>query len=138
MSWFIRKASAFTTVTLTVKQYTDDKGATHIDIGQRATGGIGNWTEDRTLDWQTRESDNHLWGPISGRSRWLPKIEDFKSESSADNKADLDFLVSNWDPAMTAEGEPGWVLVWVASSIKGWSGEQVCLAAPSPPSRSGR
>lgn len=47
----------------------------HIDIDQTATGGIKGTTELRQLDNQEVEHDDHIFGKVKGRSRWVKVAE---------------------------------------------------------------
>ncbi|RFU34944.1 hypothetical protein B7463_g1388, partial [Scytalidium lignicola] len=71
VGWLTRKAISFATITLHIKEYVDEAGATHIDIDQTATGGIKGTTELRTLDWTVRSHEDHIFGNIAGRSRFI-------------------------------------------------------------------
>lgn len=121
----MRKAIALSTITLSVKQYVDDGGVTHIDIEQTATGGIKT-TELRTLDWQVRDHEDRVFGKVDAQARWV-KLADVDDD---------DFLKSGWDDL---EGEH--VQGYVKSKTNGWTADQVCMlffslhreiSAPSP------
>lgn len=123
----MRKAIALSTITLSIKQYVDDGGVTHIDIEQTATGGIKT-TELRTLDWQVRDHEDRVFGKVDAQARWV-KLADVDDD---------DFLKSGWDDL---EGEH--VQSYVKSKTNGWTADQVCMicfslhggiSAPSPPS----
>lgn len=106
----MRKAIGLSTITLSIKQYTDDDGGvTHIDIQQTATGGIKT-TELRTLDWQVREHEDRVFGKVNGQTRWI-KLEDVDDD---------DFLKTGWDDL---EGEH--VQSFVKSQTNGWTANQV-------------
>ena len=63
-----------------VKHYKDDDNVEHVDIDQTLSpGGIKGTKEIRTLDWVSRESEDHIFGPVVGRSRRL-KVEDVEDE----------------------------------------------------------
>jgi len=110
IGWFKRKAIGLATVTLHTKQYEED-GVVHIDIDQTATGGIKGTTELRVLDWSFREHNDHIFGDLNGRSRWIkldnPEIPD-------------PFLLEDW---LDAEGE--FVESYVDNENAGWTGEQI-------------
>lgn len=105
----MRKAIALATITLSIKQYVDDGGVTHIDIQQSATGGI-NTTELRTLDWVVRFHEDRVFGKVDGQTRWI-KLEDVDDD---------DFLKTGWDDL---EGEH--VQSYVKSQNNGWTANQV-------------
>jgi len=71
VGWWQRKAISLATVTLHTKQYTGEDGVTHIDIEQTATGGIKGTTELRILDWAERAHEDHIFGSLKGKTRWL-------------------------------------------------------------------
>jgi len=117
IGWWTRKAIGLATVTLHVKQYTADDGITHIDIDQTATGGIKGTTELRELSWTFREHDDHIFGHLKGKSRWL-------------NPADVP---DEWmkEDFLTADEEKGgpngelFVESYVENEEKGWTGDQI-------------
>jgi len=99
-----------------VKEYVDDAGVTHIDIDQTATGGISGTSELRTLDWTERNHSDHLFGNITGRSRFITldgdEIED-------------PWLKEGW-LVEGGEGEGGQLIEAVAvNKEKGWTAQQV-------------
>jgi len=119
VSWMTRKAIAWATVTLHCKQYTTDDGHTHIDIDQTATGGIKGTSERRELDWTLRSHSDHLFGNLSGKSRWIsidnPEIPD-------------EFLKEGWQEGEEENGGPNGerhVESFVANEEKGWTAEQI-------------
>ncbi|KAI4123000.1 MAG: hypothetical protein LQ338_005508 [Usnochroma carphineum] len=109
VSWFMRRAIALATITLTVSEYTDDDGHTHIDISQVATGGITS-TEDRTLDWEFRDHTDRIFGDVKGKSRWV-RLGDVDDD---------DFLKTGYDDM---KGEH--VQSYVESKGGGWTADQV-------------
>ncbi|KAL8898834.1 MAG: hypothetical protein Q9207_006502 [Kuettlingeria erythrocarpa] len=111
VGWFLRRAIALATVTLTVKEYIAD-GLTHIDIEQVATGGITS-TENRTLDWALRDHTDKIFGAVRGKSRWV-KLADVDDDK---------FLKEGFDDM---EGEH--VQSWVESKDGGWTANQAPTA----------
>lgn len=112
-----RKAIALATITLHVKQYTDDAGNTHVDIDQTATGGIKGTTELRELNWEFREHEDHLFGKLKGKSRWCGL-----------DVANDDFLKEGWLEGDEEKGGPAGELhieSYVENEEKGWTGEQI-------------
>ena len=67
------------TITLYVKHFKDESDVEHIDIDQRLTGGIPGTFESRTLDWTPREHEDHLFGPVVGKSRRV-KLDEVNNE----------------------------------------------------------
>lgn len=119
ISWFTRRIISMATITLHVKQYTSDDGNTHIDIDQTATGGIKGTTELRELNWTFRDHEDHLFGNLKGRSRWItldnPEIPD-------------SFLKEGWLEEDAENGGPNGerhVESYVINDEKGWDGEQI-------------
>jgi hypothetical protein len=115
----MRKAIAWATVTLHTKQYPDDDGRTHIDIEQTATGGIRGTTELRVLDWTTRSHSDHIFGNLSGKSRWV----------SIDNPEIPDqFLKEGWLEGEEENGGPNGerhIESFVINEENGWTAEQI-------------
>lgn len=118
VSWFTRKAISLATITLYVKHYKDDNQVEHIDIDQVLTGGIKGTTELRTLDWTTREHEDHIFGAVVGRARRLPlaDVED-------------DWLREGWTPDVAEHGAiesyvksdtPKNKIAWVGHQIWGF------------------
>lgn len=79
VGWWMRSAIGLATVTLYVKHYKDESGVEHIEIDQRLTGGIPGTFENRTLDWTPREHNDHLFGPVVGKSRRI-KLDEIDNE----------------------------------------------------------
>jgi len=118
ISWFLRKAIQYATVTLTIKQYEENRddstSVTHIDIEQTATGGIKGTTENRTLDWTEREHNDQLFGELFGKSRWR-KLEEIGGD-------DVEFLATGW---LDEVKETGLVESYVVSDESGWTARQI-------------
>jgi hypothetical protein len=117
IGWLTRKAISLATVTLHVKQYTDEAGNTHIDIDQTATGGIKGTTEKRELIWEFKEHDDHIFGKLKGKSRWLDldAVED-------------PFLKDGWLEGEEEKGGPAGELhveSYVENNEKGWTADQI-------------
>ncbi|KAL8934999.1 MAG: hypothetical protein Q9211_004935 [Gyalolechia sp. 1 TL-2023] len=113
VSWFMRRAIALASVTLTVKQY-DKDGVTHMDCTQVATGGITS-IENRTLDWQLRDDTDKVFGDVKGKSRWV-KLSDIDDD---------DYLKTGYDDL---EGEH--VQAWTEGKKGGWTANQVSSFEP--------
>ncbi|CAK5264599.1 unnamed protein product [Mycena citricolor] len=73
VGWFKRSVIAKSTITLYVKHYKDDAGVEHIDIDQGS--GIPGTREERGLNWQEREVNDSLFGPVVGKSRRVQASE---------------------------------------------------------------
>ncbi|KAK7694795.1 hypothetical protein QCA50_001983 [Cerrena zonata] len=114
VGWFTRKAIQMATIYLTIKHYKDDDGLEHIDIDQILTGGVGGTQEIRVLNWQERSHEDHVFGPVVGKSRRI-KVEDVEN----------DWLKQSWSADTQ---EHGLVNSWVQSdtpkSGKTWIAEQ--------------
>ncbi|KAF8525171.1 hypothetical protein BU17DRAFT_62876 [Hysterangium stoloniferum] len=115
VSWFVRKAIGFATITLHVKQYKDEGGVEHIDIKQTLTGGIGGTEENRTLDWTERSYSDRIFGDVVSKSRRI----------SLDEVTD-EFLKTGWIPEAV---EPGVIHSYVVSDTSksglSWTAEQI-------------
>lgn len=118
VGWLTRKGIQLATITLHVKQYIDEAGGTtHIDIAQTLTGGLKGTTELRELDWQPRDHDDHVFGKLKGRSRWieLDAVED-------------DFLRDGWLDGDEEKGGPAGekhIESYVVNEEKGWTADQI-------------
>lgn len=106
VGFIIRQAVAYSTVTVTLNQYTDDAGVQHLDQDQTSTGGIKNF-EDRIMDWQWTEKYNWIWGNVKGKSRYVgvDQIED-------------PYLREGWEDGDVVEG-------YVESVGDSWTARQV-------------
>ncbi|EPS33669.1 hypothetical protein POX_a01335 [Penicillium oxalicum] len=153
MGWMMRKVLGMATVTLSVKEYTDESNpqAYHIDIDQTVTGGIQGTREERVLDWQEREHVDTIFGKLRGKSRFLrgSKTDDGKvrpavdfqtqvgdAESDArvqrflrgevllDGSAAEGFVVDD-EGAEFGEGEGLWMQSFVVNEESGWTAEQI-------------
>jgi hypothetical protein len=117
IGWWTRKAISLATVTLHVKQYSDEDGSTHIDIEQTATGGLKGTTELRHLVWTFQEHDDHIFGHLKGKSRWLglDAVED-------------DFLKDGWlegDEENAGPAGERHIESYVENEEKGWTADQI-------------
>jgi len=116
INWFIRKAIGVITVTLIIKQYTDDEGVVHIDITQPGAAGIEGTTELRNLSGEWREHEDHIFGHVKGTTKWI-KLEDLK-----DDDEDEKFLKSGWLPEIHEDGA---IDSYVESVSNGWTARQI-------------
>ncbi|KAI9806868.1 MAG: hypothetical protein M1833_002526 [Piccolia ochrophora] len=132
ISWLLRRAIGFATITLHVTHYTSSDpqpDTVHIDIAQTASMGIKGTTENRTLDWAERENTDHIFGKVRAKSRvvGLAGVDDDEGKDA--------FLKEGWlgaeageDGKEGGEGERGGVKVveaWVRNLDKGWVARQV-------------
>ena len=116
IGFLVRQAVAYSTVTVTLQQYTDDtSGQKHLDQEQLSTGGIRNF-EDRVMDWEWTVKENWIWGKVKGRSRYtrLAEIED-------------PFLKEGWENDSSGDGGGKGEVVegYVESVADGWTARQV-------------
>ncbi|GLI76504.1 hypothetical protein PoHVEF18_004777 [Penicillium ochrochloron] len=153
MSWFLRKALPYATVTLHVSEYADSTNPQvyHIDVDQVITGGITGSKEARQLDWQEREHVDNIFGTLRGKSRFLrgSKADDGKVRPAVDfqtkvSDAEKDAKVQRFlrgevllDGAATegfvvdeegaefGEGEGLWMQSFVVNEQNGWTAEQI-------------
>jgi len=114
VSWINRTAISYGIITLYVKHYKDENGVEHIDSDQTLTR-IPGTTENRILDWTTREHYDYLFGAVVGKStrRNVGDIED-------------DYLKGGWLPDTL---EHGVIASWIESDTKksgySWTSDEV-------------
>jgi hypothetical protein len=115
VGWLTRRAISFGSLTLYIKHYKDAKDVEHIDIDQFLTGGIPGTREERVLDWQPRDHNDHIFGDVIGKSRRI-QIDD----------VDDVFLKDGWteDTKRDAAIE-SYVISDTAKSGKQWVARQV-------------
>ncbi len=121
VGWLKRKAINLATVTLTIKQYNSAEGVNHIDIDSVATGGIKGTSEERILDWTARSHEDHVFGSLSGKSRWI--------STSGPEWAEVDsFLKEGWlqgvEETKGPNGEAN-IQNHVVNQANGWEATQV-------------
>ncbi|KAJ5082734.1 hypothetical protein N7532_011777 [Penicillium argentinense] len=153
MSWFLRKALPYATVTLHVHEYPDSANPKvyHIDVDQVITGGISGSKEARTLDWTSREHVDNIFGTLSGKSRHFrgakgedgkirpavevqtsvgkpeddAKVQKFlRGEILSDGSASDGFLVDE-EGEEFGEGEGLYMQSFVQNNENGWTAEQI-------------
>ncbi|KAM5531875.1 hypothetical protein V8D89_014429 [Ganoderma adspersum] len=93
VGWMTRKAISIATLYLDVRHFTED-GIEQVVIDQTITGGIKGTKEHRRFDWVERPHEDHIFGPVLGKSNrlildeieqdWLK--EDWLEESFLDGK----------------------------------------------------
>ncbi|KAI6899849.1 hypothetical protein KC318_g10626 [Hortaea werneckii] len=64
VGWLVRQAVQYSTITLHMKQYTDDKGTVHLDQESISTGNVSS-VENRELNGEWGERENKIWGKFS-------------------------------------------------------------------------
>ncbi|KAK4990450.1 hypothetical protein LTR50_002473 [Elasticomyces elasticus] len=111
ISWLVRRAIAYSTITLYAKEYVDDAKVYHIDIDQVSSPGSIKNREERALDWVFREKDDSFFGKVKGRTRWI-KLEDVSDE----------YMNQGWAKECV-EGEV--IDAYVESVGGGWVAEQI-------------
>jgi hypothetical protein len=120
--WLKRKIILIATVTISIKEYVDSNGVTHIDLEQTATGGIQGTTELRTLDWSETSHEDHIFGTLTSRNRW---VADLKSCESGNGGPLHTFLTEGWLEEKVGPNGEGWVQNWATNKKDGWTAEQV-------------
>ncbi|EMD42161.1 hypothetical protein CERSUDRAFT_90765 [Gelatoporia subvermispora B] len=114
LPWIKRKAARVASVYLTVRHFKDANSVEHIETKQTLSGGVGGNTEHRILDWEQREVDDPLFGPLLARSR-RAQLDD----------VDKDWLKQGWTDEVQ---DLGIVLTYVegnpAKGGKKWAMEQ--------------
>ncbi|KAK5124105.1 hypothetical protein LTR85_001808 [Meristemomyces frigidus] len=78
VGFIVRQAAQYSAVTVTLKQYTDDKGVVHLDQDQVSTGGVRN-LEERLVNGEWGERANKIWGQVKGMARFL-KISELEDD----------------------------------------------------------
>ena len=125
MGWLKRRAIGIATVTLYIKHYKDDEGIEHIDIDQTITGGIPGTTELRTLIWKERHNEDHLFGPVIGKSRRV-KAEEVEEEWLKKGWTDDTYELGVVETVAESD---------TAKSGTTWNGHQVCFPLYIIPNR---
>ncbi|KAJ5907787.1 hypothetical protein N7495_000469 [Penicillium taxi] len=147
VSWLLRKALGYATVTLHIREYTDPKDSIyHIDIQQVVTGGIKGNKEERKMDWVMGEHKDNVFGRVIGCSRFICGIqdEDGKFRPALDLQTKVAEKTNNtikrflrgeiFADGSTCEGfiadadvadEELSVQSWVVNATSGWTAEQV-------------
>jgi len=113
IGWMTRTIIGKATVTVNIKQYTDDAGK-HIDVDQVLTGGITSTPEKRILDWNERPHKDATFGDLVGRS----KLTDSKNLEPGFGGEDVEFLSAGWDADEQLHS-------WVENKKAGWTATQV-------------
>jgi hypothetical protein len=107
----LRKAAKIATVVVTLKQYTDEKGAVHVDTFHPGVMGFEGMTEKRTLNGSFVEEDDRAFGKKKAYLKWV-KLEDIKDP----------FLKKEWLP----EAEETGLIASHEESLAGkWTSDQV-------------
>lgn len=84
VSWVTRTIISKATLYLTINHRTED-GVEVITVDQVLSGGVGSSSETRVLDWNEREVEDKLFGPVVTRTR-RAKLEELER----------DFLKEGW------------------------------------------
>ncbi|KFY71285.1 hypothetical protein V499_08503 [Pseudogymnoascus sp. VKM F-103] len=117
VGWLKRKAIGLATITLSITEKVVD-GLTIIDIESTGTGGIQGTAEHRELNWSEREHEDHVFGPLTGQTKWL-------DNKGADWDALDSFQKEGWlDERVGPNGEPH-ILTTAVSKTNGWTAIQV-------------
>ena len=118
VSWMTRKIIRAATLYLTINHRVED-GIELITVDQVLSGGVGGSSDTRILDWEEREVDDNLYGPLVTRT---------KRSKPAD--LDNDYLKQDWPSDVQEHG-----LVHTMGhsdtpkSGNTWSAEMVCFLA---------
>jgi hypothetical protein len=101
-----------------IKHYKDDAGVEHIDIDQTLTGGMSGTKEMRILNWTERQNEDHVFGPVIGKSRRI-KVDSEELEDP--------FLKEGWtDDTVTYGVVQSYVESDTPKSGTTWIANQVC------------
>ncbi len=111
-----RKAISIATLYLDVSHFTED-GIEQIVIDQTITGGIKGTKEHRRFDWVERPHEDHIFGPVLGKSNrfTLDEIEQ-------------DWLKQDWLEESFLDGKIIYTRAMsdTAKSGRTWTAQQVC------------
>ncbi|OBT74916.1 hypothetical protein VF21_06038 [Pseudogymnoascus sp. 05NY08] len=117
VGWLKRKAIGLATITLSISEKVED-GLTIIDIESTGTGGIQGTAEHRELNWSERAHEDHVFGSLTGQTKWL-------DNKGADWDALDSFQKEGWlDERVGPNGEPH-ILTTAVSKTNGWTAIQV-------------
>ncbi|OBT70163.1 hypothetical protein VE03_00518 [Pseudogymnoascus sp. 23342-1-I1] len=117
IGWLKRKAIGLATITLSITEKVEDD-VTIIDIASTGTGGIQGTAEHRVLDWSAKEHEDHVFGPLTGQTKWL-------DNKGAEWDALDSFQKDGWlDEKVGPNGEPH-ILTVAVSKNNGWTAVQV-------------
>lgn len=83
VNWLTRKALNVGSITMTIKQYADEAGFTHLTIDSKSGSGLPGSTESHLLNNETRHPNHPLFGKITGRTAWV-NLADLPSPWLAD------------------------------------------------------
>lgn len=120
--WLKRKIISLATVTISIKEYVDDKKITHIDLEQTATGGIQGTTELRVLDWSSTVHEDHIFGKLKSRSRW---VKDLQATKSGNGGLLHPYLTEGWLVEKVGPNGESFLQNWAINEERGWTAEQV-------------
>lgn len=77
--WLNHKMILLATVTISVKEYVDDKNVTYFDLDSTATVGIQGTTELRILDWIEKCREDHIIGNLKSRNHCVADLKTIQS-----------------------------------------------------------
>ncbi|KAF1824487.1 uncharacterized protein K489DRAFT_378906 [Dissoconium aciculare CBS 342.82] len=115
--WIVQQAVYYSTITVKLKQTTDEAGVVHIDQEQLSTGTVQH--EPRLVTGEWAERDVQFWGKVKGKTSYK-KISELTD----------DFLKEGWAAEHTAEGDDAVILesytesladTWTATQIWGFA-----------------
>ncbi|CAI7662729.1 unnamed protein product [Penicillium crustosum] len=66
VNWLTRKVLNVGNITMTIKQYADKAGFTHLTIDSKSGSGVPGSIENRLLNNETRHASHPLFGKITG------------------------------------------------------------------------
>jgi hypothetical protein len=68
--WIVQQAVYYSTITVKLKQTTDEAGVVHIDQEQLSTGTVQH--EPRLVTGEWAERDVQFWGKVKGKTSYVP------------------------------------------------------------------
>ncbi|KAF2858793.1 hypothetical protein K470DRAFT_265820 [Piedraia hortae CBS 480.64] len=114
----VRQAANYSTITVQLKQYTDDKGVEHLDQTQTSTGGITSH-EERYINGELLDAENNIWGKVQGKTRYakVSELDDaFLKEGWSQDCLDGEVIVG-WTQSKSNDWES--TLVYGFAEING-------------------
>jgi hypothetical protein len=92
--WIVQQAVYYSTITVKLKQFTDDAGVVHIDQEQLSTGTVQH--EPRLVTGEFAERDVQFWGKVKGKTSYVSRVH--LSFSSAHGRILTSYIGENVVP----------------------------------------
>jgi len=105
--WIVQQAVNYSTITVKLKQYTDDAGVVHVD--QEQVSSVATQHEPRELNGVRGEREVQFWGKVKGYNKYTKLAE-----------VDDEFLKEGW---LDADGD--FIESYTESATDTWTAKQV-------------